>query len=166
MIKIKSLLIKIIIKCFLIILILLLICLSIITILYKNDHVNKSDVKKIFENKFYFELPLSAEIKNSDYIRKNKCLYIKALFDSNDYDYLIDNIEYYWNNGSRDIINNKETIPYFKNICYWWDMNLNQIIYAHTSLVSYSRFFYKYSKPVYVFITQDSKDQYCLYVVH
>ena len=133
---------------------------------YINSRINEKDPQKIFEIKFNFELPPSAEIINYTYKRNSEDLKIKILFDSDDYDYLMENIKHYINNRGTDPIERKTIIPYFENTCSWWDMDKTQIIYAHTFFISRNIFMHMTTKSVYIFIVKKFNEQYYLYAVH
>ena len=118
----------------------------------------------IFQRKFHFSLPGTANIVNKSYSLFYDRLRLKVNFADSDYQYIFDEIQnfaenYFMFEADIEKIDENSSIKAF---IAWWDKDDEKIIIAYDTNMQ-GRWGVK-SRPVCVVITQNSQGQYHLHV--
>ena len=119
----------------------------------------------IFEKKFSFKLPSSAEIVNKSYSVYYDSLELKIRFNNDDYSKIVDGIENYaQENLNKMRIDNDEEMYSCRTFCKWWDEEKEEAILAYDAFKQ-GRWGAK-TRTVAVLITKNNEGQYFLHIYY
>lgn len=139
-----------------------LIALGLLLVMFSCLYFWYFNASRIFERKFYFSLPKSAQVEKSSYSIFDDELYIKIEFEPEDYSTVLENLEKYYGGSSE--LEKDMKIPEYKGICKWWDMQVDEVIVAHRTFGTGP--WGRKTRAIYSFITKSSDDKYFLYCVN
>ena len=115
--------------------------------------------KRLFERKFGFPLPESANILHSNFSGlPGSSLYMKVSFDAADCETIVSNFRTAFPSGfdlNTDLCHN------FREDCDWWDFDMDDLLFAYGW---FREGMYAKTNEANVYITQNTDDQYFLYI--
>jgi len=119
----------------------------------------------VFERKFNFKLPGSAEIINKSYSFYYDSLELKIRFNIDDYSKIVDGIKNYAQENLNKLrIDNDEEMFNCRTFCKWWDEEKEEAIFAYDAYMQ-GRWGAK-TRTVAVLITQNREGESFLHIYY